>query len=81
MTIQVYVAEDQIDGVKSYFVFDTCYPGRYICGTYSIAIMCFGDNEGIVKSIKEEIKINGWDDFNDEGRRETMNDPVLIAEW
>ena len=81
MAIQLYVAEDAIDGVKSYFVFDTLNTGRYICGTYDVAMLCFGDDQGLIRMVKQEVINMSWDEFNDEARRSHMLNPVLIAEW
>lgn len=81
MSIQVYKARDIVDDQMSIFVFDSNNPGRYICGTYAIVLSAFGNDENIIEYLKDEVRNNSWDSYNDVGRRETMTEPVLIAEW
>lgn len=79
--IQLFKAVDSMDGVMSYFVFDTKDTGKYIAGTYSTAMLCFGSDQALEEAVIEMVKVNDWCAFNDHDRKDSMVNPVLIAEW
>lgn len=79
--IQLFKAVDSIDGVMSYFVFDTIDAGKYIAGTYSTAMLCFGNDQALKDAVIEMVKVNEWCAFGDYDRKDCMVNPVLISEW